>query len=192
VNFGFIYGASAYTFQKVALMDYGINFSMEECTKFRKSFFSDHTGLPLWYEKQEREALRNGYVENPIGRRRRLPNIKIDPNRGKSESQKFQEAVRMAVNAPVQSFGSGDLKLMSLLGVDKLLNPEHAFLIGEVHDSIVLQVREDKVNEVGRMILEIMAHPPLLDKFGVVLTVPIKAELKVGPSLGEAKEYAPK
>jgi len=190
VNFGFLYGMSARTFKKYALTNYGVVFTMDECNKIREQFFKDHTGLERWYARQEREALRKGYVENLTGRRRHLPDIKFENATSKEQKAKYRAAVRMAINTPVQSFAS-DLKLMSLLAVDKAIDEEYAYLFGEVHDSILLEVRDDMLDEVIEKVLNIMSHPPLLDKFGIEMTIPIKAEVKVGQSLGEAKEYTP-
>lgn len=190
VNFGFLYGMSARTFQQYAITDYGVYFTMEECNAIREQFFRDHTGLEKWYSKQEREALRKGYVENLTGRRRHLPDVKLEDNPSREAKAKYRSAIRMAINTPVQSFAS-DLKLMSLLAVDKAIDEEYAYLFGEVHDSILLEVRDDMLDEVIEKVLNIMSHPPLLDKFGIEMTIPIKAEVKVGQSLGEAKEYTP-
>jgi DNA polymerase-1 len=190
VNFGFLFKMKAPTFQKYALIQYGLELSMTECVEFERGFYNDHIGLITYYERQEREALRNGYVENPIGRRRHLPNIKQDQS-SREQRGKYNEAVRQAINSPIQSFAS-DLKLMSMLEIDKNIDPGEAYIFGEIHDSILLCVREDCVDRVGKMVLDVMSHPALLDTFGVEVIVPIKAELKVGPSLGEAKEYVPR
>lgn len=190
VNFGFIYGMQAAKFKVYALTDYGVDFSMAECNQIRNKFFADHTGLEPWYGKQEREAIRLGYVESLSGRRRHLPNIKLDPDTGREARAKYNEAIRMAVNTPVQGFAS-DLKLMSLIEVDSFLDEEWGYLFGEVHDSILLEVRDDKVDETVRKTLKVMEHPRILDELGITLTVPICAEAKVGVSLAEAKEYVP-
>lgn len=188
INFGFLYGMSAHTFQRYALTDYGVVFTRAECDQIREQFFTDHQGLERWYGRQERECLRKGYVENLTGRRRHLPNIRLDPNSSRDANYKYQEAIRMAINTPVQSFAS-DMKLMSMLSIDKEINEDYAYLLGEVHDSILLEVRDDMIETVVRMVLNTMAQPPLLVKCGISVSMPIKAEVKLGQSLGEAKEY---
>ena len=190
VNFGFIYGMQAAKFKVYALTDYGVDFTMGECAQIRNQFFSDHAGLEPWYGKQEREVQRKGYVESLSGRRRHLPNVNLDPDTSREAKTKYNEAIRMAINTPVQGFGS-DLKLMSLIEVDDWLDEEWAYLFGEVHDSILLEVRNDMVDKVVTKVLKIMSHPRILDELGIELTVPICAEAKVGPSLAEAKDYVP-
>jgi DNA polymerase-1 len=187
VSFGFLFGMLAPRFQQYALNDYGLDLSIEDCKKIRAQFFADHGGLQIWYGKQEREAHRKGYVENLSGRRRHLPNIRLDPESSREAKGKYLEAVRMAINSPVQSFAS-DLKLMSLIQIYNWLDPKDGYLFGEVHDSLVLEVRNTVLEDVARSILQIMSHPQILDKLGIQLTVPICAEVKAGPSLGEAVE----
>lgn len=190
VNFGFLYGMMAPTFKQYALVDYGLDIPMHECAAIRKQFFADHHGLPAWYAKQEEECKEFGYVESPSGRRRHLPNITLNPEGSRDARSKYNEAVRMAINTPVQGFGS-DWKLMSMIEVDEIVERDYkgkAYLFGEVHDSILLEVRNDVLEEVARMVLKVMAHPRILDDLGIEFVVPVLAEAKAGPSLGEAKE----
>ena len=195
-NFGFIYGMLAHKYKTYALTNYDLDLSLQECTETRNTFFSDHTGLESWYGKQEREALRKGYVESPDGRRRHLPNIRLDVEASKEAKMKYGEAVRMSINTPVQGFGS-DMKLMSMIEIDERLErvfkkrdcEEFAYVFGEVHDSILLECRDEHVEEVVRMCLNVMKHPRILDELGIVVGVPVKAEAKVGQSLGGAQDY---
>lgn len=186
VNFGFLYGMSWHKFRMFALTDYGVDFTADEARKLREDFFDDHAGLPKWYGKQERQAERLGYVESLSGRRRHLPNIRLNPESSKEARAKRQEAVRMAINTPVQGFAS-DLKLMSMIEIDSIIDATYARLIGEIHDSILLKVRKSRIREVAEQCLSVMRHPKLLDDLGITLTVPIEAEAECGPSLGEKK-----
>lgn len=191
VNFGFLYGMQARKFKMYALTDYGLDIPYKECVQIRDQFFSDHTGLEDWYLRQENECLNKGYVESPSGRRRHLPNIKHNPETSRDARTKYNEAVRMAINTPVQGFAS-DLKLMSMIEVDEKLEERFegkAFLFGEVHDSILLEVRNDCLEDVAKMVLKIMSHPIILDELGIEIGVPVIAEAKAGRSLGTAKDY---
>ena len=188
VNFGFLYGLGARTFQQYALTDYGAEFTLEECYQIREKYFDEHTGLEPWYRRQERQALRLGYVESPSGRRRHLPNINLDPQSSKEARRKYQEAVRYAINMPVQGFAS-DLKLMSALEIDKLLDEREAYMFGEVHDSLVFEIEESAVDFYVPQIIKVMRHPKMLDRLGIEIGVPIDAEAKVGQSWGKAKDY---
>lgn len=190
VNFGFLYGMGWMKFRQFALTDYGVVFTADESREIREDFFEVHEGLPKWYARQEAQVKRLGYVETLSGRRRHLSNIKLDPDSSKEAKQKYQEAIRMAINSPVQSFGS-DLKLMAMIELDEVFDgAAYAKLFGEVHDSILMKVRRSKVLEVAEKALQILRHPRLLDELGIVLRIPIDAEAEAGPSLGEKKEVS--
>lgn len=186
-NFGFLYGMSAHKFQQYALLQYGVELSGKDAQRFREIFFDDHEGLPAWYAKQERQAERLGYVEALSGRRRHLPDINLNPESSREAKSKRQEAIRQAINSPVQCFAS-DLKMMSMIEIDMNLDRRYARMIGEVHDSIVLRVRKSKIHEVVDICLEVMRHPSILDELGIKLTVPIEADAECGPSWGGKKE----
>ena len=158
---------------------------MSECIKVRKSFFADHKGLEAWYKKQENFAKKHGYVENLAGRRRHLPNMLLDPDSSGDARKKYTDSLRNAINMPVQGFGS-ELKLMSLIEIEAELSPVWGYIIGEIHDSIVLQCRHAYTQQVIEFVINVMRHPKLLDELGIKLTVPLDAEGKSGPSLGKA------
>jgi DNA polymerase-1 len=157
------------------------------CKEIRDQFFADHTGLESWYHKVEAEGKRFGYVTSLDGRRRHVPNLRIDASRGSDARKKYEETRREAINSVVQGFGS-DLKLMSLIEIDERIDESRGWLIGEVHDSIVIECDEDYAYEVAALAISIMRHPRLLDVLGIKMQVPIDADAKIGISLGEAKE----
>lgn len=187
VNFGYLYGMDWKKFQHYALVKYDVVFSAEESQKVREQFFEDHYGLPAWYKKVEQEALKYGYVETLTGRRRNLPNIKLNPDSSNEARRKYQNAVRQAINAKVQGFG-GECKYMALIEARQTISYELFKPFGEVHDSIVGLIRNGYEEEVLTGLVHIMRKPKLLAKLGVELSVPIDAEASYGPSLGEMKE----
>ncbi len=188
INFGLLYGMSARGLQIYALNEYGVEFTLEECTRIREKYFEEHIGLQPWYARQERQALRLGYVESPSGRRRHLPNMRLDPDSSRQARAKYNEAVRYAINMPVQGFAS-DLKLMSAIEIDALLDINEAYMFGEVHDSILFEIREDCLDKYIPQIINVMRHPKMLDVLGIEIDVPLDAEAKVGQSYGTCKDY---
>src|SRR5690606_18642946 len=106
VNFGFLYGMSAPKFRQYALVQYGIDFTMREATDLRNGYFRDHHGLPKRYKRKEAEGIKFGYVDSLSGRRRHLPDLALNPETSKEARRRYQEAVRQAINSPVQCFAS--------------------------------------------------------------------------------------
>ena len=172
VNFGFLYGMSAKGFVNYAKTGYGVIVSDKEATEMRARYFNNYRDLEPWYAKQKRLCAQDGGVFTLFGRFRALPEI---------YSQDWSEkgsAERCCINTPVQSSGS-DILLSAMIEIDNTL-PECS-VVCTVHDSILVEVPEDKVDYYKERIGNIMKHPALLDYFGVELKVPLDIDIGVGP-----------
>ena len=113
---------------------------------------------------------------NPLGRLRRLDDIN-------SSNEYFRaRAERQAINSPVQSLAS-DLMLMTLVELDKVFNwdvwKNSVSIIGTVHDSILLLIEDDSVEEVCFNVKEIMENPKI-KPYDFELKTPLLADIKVG------------
>jgi uracil-DNA glycosylase family 4 len=183
VNFGYLFGMWWKKFKIYARDNYGVNVTDEEAQESRKAFFDLYPDFPEWHKQQQRFAHEYGYVKSLSGRKRRLPDaMHWDDTPARAEAQ------RQAINSPVQSFAN-ELNLMSAIQLTKEFRPPILYLIGTVHDAVLLEVRKEYVPVVYERILQIMQHPDMLDDFGIKLSVPIEAEAKVGPwSLGTKLE----
>lgn len=180
INFGFIFGMWWTRFAKYALDKYQVVFTDAQAKRIRKAFFKVYAGIPPWHTKQKRYANKYGEVRNLMGRLRRLPAaMKND------DSWQCKEAERQAINSPVQSLDS-DILLCGAIEVHNTISHDICRIVGTIHDSILMEVREDKIMEVATQVKAIMEHSKLIDEFQVELSVPIIAEVEVGPwSKGE-------
>ena len=183
VNFGFVYGMGWEGFQEYARDKFDMIFSDSECKQYRQVFFETYNGLPPWYERQYRIARLNGCIRSLSGRIRHLPNIYSQNNYDRSEAE------RQAINSPVQGLAS-DFTLMSVLEIYDSFSPEIVKICGTVHDAILMRVKNDYLNEVIPEVKRIMSHPKILDDLGINPTVPIEAEVAVGP-WGDSTEWKP-
>lgn len=181
VNFGYLFGMGFKKYVDYAFDSYGVIVTMDEAKESRQRFFRTFSALPAWHERQRRLARSYGRVQSAIGRVRHLPDIYSDDDAVKAEAE------RQAINSPVQSLAS-DMMLLALILLHAMMPPTEAFIVGTVHDSLLIQVREDVVDKWVKVIHETMEHLPLKQKFGVMLTVPIKVDVKVGPHWGEGEE----
>lgn len=181
VNFGFLYGMGAKKFVDYAFDEYGVIFTVAEASRIRGLFFRTWPRLKEWHEEQRMMAHTQGYVRSPIGRRRRLPDLR-SPMQGIVAA-----AERQAVNAPVQSYAS-DLMLLSLIELDR--NPsEHRRTCGTVHDSGLHYVREGHVKDEIEAIANAMLYPPVERLFGAKLTVRLEVEFLIGRSWGDENPH---
>lgn len=174
VNFGFLYGMMAKKFVEYAYDSYGQVFTQAEAEAYRNAFFAKYSRLLPWHKEQEDICEMLGGVSNMFGRFRKLPKI--------YSNKYFErlEAVRRAINSPVQGTGS-DILLSAAMEVQQTLGPYGLKIVGTVHDSILGEMPEKDVDWMVEEIHRIMAHPKLLDEFGVKLDVTLEADVGVGP-----------
>lgn len=173
VNFGFLYGMGWRKFIEYARDNYGAHFTEKEAQIIRERFFEAYPGLRPWHERQRRIAKNYGQVRSLVGRIRHLPDAW-------SEDEALSaQAMRQAINSPVQGFAS-DLVLMAIAEMSQTFSEEYFKIVGTVHDAILMEVRNDKVGYVLPRVKKIMESPKALAEMGVVLPVPLVADATVG------------
>lgn len=189
VNFGFLYGMWWKKFKEYAKTDYGVDFTDEEAAHIREMFFQTYPRLLEWHQKTEQFVRKHKYVRAFNGRIRHLPMV------DSPDESIAKQAVRQAINSPVQSFGS-DIGLMAIglimpylrkTGMDKYIK-----VCGFIHDSIVYLVREDKAALAARTIKKFMENIPYKKWFGWEPTVPIIADVELGRNLSDTYECKPR
>jgi len=184
VNFGLIFGMTTPGFVKYAKNEYGLDLTMSEADSWITIFFNTYRRLPIYHREIVELCRRQGYVESPLGRRRRLPEINSD--------EKFLrfEAERQAINHPIQS-PSSDTVLIALneMRRDGIFNPDEFRASLFIHDELVFEVKDNsKVTDYAKAVKHYMEHPPLERDFGVKLRVPLVADPKVGKNSAEMEE----
>lgn len=181
VNFGFLYGMGWRKFIGFAKTQYGVTFTEEEAQRVRTNFFRKYKSLLPWHESMAHFARRHKYVRSFSGRIRHLPMID-------SQDEGTQhEAIRQAINSPVQEFGSS-LGVMALGRMNDDLNTEFIRIVGFIHDAIVFYVKKEYLDWGMRTVKRYMQSNPLEEWFGTKLQVPIVADCGFGYNLGEIHE----
>ena len=175
VNFGFLYGMQAKGFVEYAFDSYGVVFTPSEAERYRDLFFQKYSRLLPWHDRMAKLCEANGGVSNLFGRFRALPKIY---SQFKWERN---EAIRKAINSPVQGTAS-DLLLCAAVQIQRELGPKYDLkIVGTVHDSILADVPVEYAEDCVKDIKRIMAHPDALDKFGIEFSLPIDSDVGVGP-----------
>jgi len=185
VNFGFVYGLGAKKFVITAFEKYELTFSLAEAEEIRKTFFAQFKGLFPWHARMRRIVAEHGRVQSPLGRVRHLPDIY-------SEDWKVRaEAERQAINSPVQSFAS-DMNTLAVLETIRQFNEQgvEGYALGTVHDAGMFEIRIGDVARALPIIKSTYENLPLRKRFGVELSVPIVADIKLGKHWGDAKELS--
>lgn len=175
VNFGFLYGMQAKGFVEYAFDSYGVVFTPSEAERYRELFFQRYSRLLTWHDRMAKLCEANGGVSNLFGRFRALPKIY---SQFKWERN---DAIRKAINSPVQGTAS-DLLLCAAVQIQKELGEKYDLkLVGTVHDSILADVPVEYAEDCVADIKRIMAHPDALDEFGIEFSLPIDSDVGVGP-----------
>ena len=178
VNFGIIYGMSAFGLAK----DLGI--SHENAQEFIDKYFSRYPKVRDFMDNSIRQCQEKGFVTTLLNRRRYIPEIN-SPN----ESMK-QFAQRQAVNTPVQG-SAADLMKLAMIDIHRELKKRKlsSQILITVHDELVLDVPSKEKDEIVELLRERMEHPFVLpEATQMELSVPIKVSVKTGANWLETKE----
>ena len=166
INFGILYGMSPHGLSAATGMPY------DAAKQFIDKYFELRKPILDYLNSLKELAKKQGYVETMFGRRRPMPDI---------HSSNFvvrQAAERAAINMPIQGT-EADLMKMAMIDVQKYLDGEpDAFMLLQIHDSILVEAPEDKAEQVASRLKEIMEN---VHKLPVNLTV----DTKVGTNWGE-------
>ncbi|MBK9250469.1 MAG: DNA polymerase I [Proteobacteria bacterium] len=168
VNFGLIYGMSAFGLAKQLGIGRG------EAQQYVDLYFDRYPGVKSFMDRTREQAREQGYVETVRGRRLYLPEIR-------SRNRQLQQyAERSAINAPMQGTAADIIKLAMLrVQAQCVSRALPAKLIMQVHDELVLEVAEAAIEEVRTMLRAEMIAAE-------ALTVPLKVDIGTGRNWDEA------
>jgi DNA polymerase-1 len=146
VNFGIIYGISAYGLAKQ------LGISNFEASDFIKKYFNRFSGIKDFMESTKELCRQNGYVETLCGRKCFFPRIK-DKN---FALRSFQE--RAAINAPIQGTAADIIKYAMIKIDKKLNNDEDCKMILQVHDELIFEIQKSKIEKFSKLIIDEMQN----------------------------------
>ncbi|MCW8333183.1 DNA polymerase I [Vibrio paucivorans] len=169
VNFGLIYGMSAFGLAKQLGIPRG------EAQQYMDTYFERYPGVMQYMEDTRSAAAEQGFVETIFGRRLHLPEIKS------RNGMRRKAAERAAINAPMQGTAADIIKKAMLL-VDEWIQAEGAGrvkLLMQVHDELVFEVEESALTEIESKVQQLMESAAELD-------VPLVAEAGHGDNWDQA------
>jgi len=163
INFGLIYGMSAFGLARQLGIERGA------AQKYVDLYFERYPGVKRYMDDTRSLAREQGFIETVFGRRLYLPDIR-------SRNQQLRQyAERSAINAPMQGTAADIIK-RAMIQVHAWLagGQVAARLVMQVHDELVLEVREDAVAATERGLRERMTA-------AAELRVPLKVDVGHGP-----------
>lgn len=158
INFGIIYGMGAWGLSK------RLGISVGDADSFISMYFRTYPGVKDWIDRTIREVTENGYTTTLLGRKRYFDTMKAPD-------------VRAAINAPVQGSAADMIKL-AMINLNKALSHKESGIIIQVHDELVLEVKESERTEVADLVKREMEN-------AITLDVPVICDMKIGKNWGE-------
>lgn len=168
INFGLIYGMSAFGLAKQLQVD------RQVAQSYIDRYFQRYPGVHRYMEDIRALAKKQGYVETLLGRRLQITEIN-SPN-----AIRRKAAERAAINAPMQGTAADIIKI-AMIALDQWLlsSGTGALMIMQVHDELVLEVPVAHVEAVSAQVVKLMTGAMSLD-------VPLKVHVGVGDNWDEA------
>jgi len=168
INFGLIYGMSAFGLTRQ------LGITRGDAQEYIELYFARYPKVKEYMDAIRNQARESGFVETVFGRRLYLPDI------DSRNYQRRQYAERSAINAPMQGTAADIIK-KAMIDLERQLVEESidAKIIMQVHDELVLEVKDNSVDAVSELVTEAMGKAADLD-------VVLKVDLGVGENWDQA------
>jgi DNA polymerase I len=174
INFGILYGQGPHGLSQTAGIPYA------RAKEFIEKYFETFPGIKKYVDETIEKAKEEAFVATLFGRKRPLPEI------NSSVMMIKKAAERMAVNTPLQGSAADIIKIAMIQTAGMIEeetgssdNPDIRMLL-QVHDELLFEVKEEKINHYVSKIKNIMENI-------IKLKVPIIVDAKAGDNWGELK-----
>lgn len=173
VNFGIIYGQSAYGLSK------DLDIPINQAQDFIDAYFLRYPKVKEYIDAQIKKAQSEGFVTTLLGRRRYIPEI----NNKNIGIRQF--AQRQAVNTPIQGTASDLIKLaMIKIAAQIKKRVLKAKMILQIHDELVFDLPVLELNMLAQLVKVEMEQV-------MELEVPIKVDMKKGANWLQMSAFLP-
>jgi DNA polymerase-1 len=168
VNFGIIYGQTAFGLAQT------LRISRTDAGAYIARFKERFPEVEEYRQSTLEAARSSGHVETLLGRLRPVPDLRSGNFVQRSAAE------RIAVNTPVQGTAA-DLIKKAMIAVDRRLADEQPgqYLLLQVHDELLLEVDEDRVDAVAELVRHEMVS-------AIELAVPLVVDVGTGRNWDEA------
>jgi DNA polymerase-1 len=167
VNFGIIYGQSAYGLSKQ------LGISMKEASHFIKTYFERYPGVSGYFESCKNDVRKTGMAKTLTGRQRPIPEIH-------NQNPSIRAAAeRLAVNTPLQGTAA-DLIKKAMIEIDQEIKKRglEGKMILQIHDELIFEIPDREIDTFKTLVKEKMEQV-------IQLKVPIEVHIAVGKNWAE-------
>lgn len=163
VNFGIIYGISAYGLSQ------NLNIPRGEAQEIIDSYFTQFPNVKNYMDETIEKAKNKQYVETILGRRRYLKNI----NSRNFTMRGFDE--RNAINTPIQG-SAADIIKIAMINIHEWMTKEklQSKMIMQVHDELVFDLHIEEEELLVSNVESYMKHAH-----------PLEVPMEIGIGIGE-------
>lgn len=154
ITFAVLYGSSAWGISQREKID------IDECERFVKQFFRKYRGIHAWMRSQHRKVHETHRVVSPTGRFYHFPDMDwllSGYALPQDVRRRLGDIERVAVNMPIQSFGS-DIFQSQKCKLDRYLreNGMRSRLVLSLHDGFILNVKPEEKEQLSEVVPKIM------------------------------------
>jgi len=168
VNFGLLYGMGP----KKLSDELGI--ASSEAKEIITNYFASFPTVKSFLEGIQERVKIDGYVETILKRRRIFD---YESANGMQKAAYMRESVNTVFQG-----SAADLIKLSMNQIDSMIQEEEldAFMLLQIHDELIFELEEEKVDEITKRFVHIMENV-------LELEVPLECSVSVGDSWGELK-----
>jgi DNA polymerase-1 len=173
INFGIIYGQSAFGLAKALSIEKG------EAAAFIDAYFDRYPGVEEFMNRILADCSQSGYVSTALGRRRAVQGVRDAAARLGTRQRNLPE--RIAINTVIQG-SAADLIKQAMIQVYHRMQREQlrSRMLLQIHDELVFEVCPGEMDRMSTLVVEEMA--------GVgQLSVPLKVDMKAGANWAECE-----
>jgi DNA polymerase-1 len=169
VNFGIVYGITNWGLARQLGCD------VDRATAIIDDYKSKFSGIQSFLDRCTKQAMKHGYVETIMHRRRHIYSIES------SNPQQQALAKRVAINSVVQG-SAADLIKIAMINVQNELASkfEGARLLLQIHDELVVEVPTKNAEPVRDFLVDVMES-------AMELVVPLVADASIASNWAECK-----
>ncbi len=160
VNFGIIYGISGFGLSE------NLGIDAKSATEFINNYYETYPGIKKYKEESIKKAHEDGFVKSKYGRIRTIPELENSNHLIRHSGE------RIALNTPIQSTAADIIKI-AMVNLYKEFNKRNlkSKILVQVHDELVVDTKKDELEEVKKLIKDVMEN--VID-LGVPLTVDVE------------------
>jgi len=153
--------------------------------KYYEQFTEKYQGIKLWHSRLAKEALESRMITTPSGRQFSFPDVE----RRRNGSVSYFTQIK---NYPVQSFATADIVPLVLIHMDNMLSTHKSCIVNSVHDSVVVDIHPDEVQQVLYIIKKLNSDLTNIieSQFKIKFNVPLLLEAKMGDNWLDTKDVA--